>query len=184
MTYRLAGLLPLALLAACGKGEVELENASVEDVVKATANAQALNPGQWSNQTKIVSVEIPGMPQAEKKMMDAMTKAMVGQTTATESCVTPEQAKKPDATMFAGQGNNNCTFEKFSMAGGRMDAVMSCDAGAQGQMKMTMGGAYGGDNYALDSEIVMSGAPGMPGKGEMKIKASNTGKRTGECKPA
>jgi hypothetical protein len=87
MTYRLAGLLPLALLAACGKGEVELENASVEDVVKATANAQALNPGQWSNETRIVSVEIPGMPAAEKKMMDAMTKAMVGQTTATESCV-------------------------------------------------------------------------------------------------
>jgi hypothetical protein len=86
--------------------------------------------------------------------------------------------------MFAGQGNQNCTFEKFSMAGGRMDAVMTCNAGAQGKMKMTMGGPYGGDNYALDSEITMSGATGTAGKGEMKIKASNTGKRTGECKPA
>lgn len=180
----ICALAALAMLAACGKGEVELENASVEDVVKASANAQALNPGQWTNTVKIVSVDVPGMPQAGQAMKDAMTKAMTGQTNVQESCVTPEQAKKPDAALFAGQGQNNCKFEKFEIGGGEMDAVLTCSPGGQASMKMAMKGPYGGDAYNLTSDMEISGTPGMPGNMVMKIKAESTGKRTGECKPA
>lgn len=183
---KLAGLTALAmcaLVAACGKGEVELENASVEEVVKASANAQALNPGQWANTTRILSVEMPGMQQAEKAMMDRMTQAMVGQTNVSESCVTPEQAKKPDASLFAGQGQGNCQFDTFEIGGGKLNAVLSCNPGGEAAMKMTMNGTYGGENYDLDSQIEMSGAPGMASKTAMKIKAKNSGKRIGECKP-
>jgi Protein of unknown function (DUF3617) len=184
--FSIAALAVTALLAGCGAGDVELKNASVEDVVKATANAQALTPGQWSTTTEIVSVDMPGMPEKEKStMMAAMSKAMIGKKNVAESCVTPEQAKKPNAAMFAGADSGNCTFESFSMANGRMDAVMKCAApGRPGEMKMTMGGKYGGDTYELASEINMSGMTGAPGNGAMTIKANNSGKRVGECKPS
>lgn len=179
----LAAMSALVIVAGCGKGEVELENASVEEVVKASANAQALNPGQWANTTRIVSVEMPGMPQAEKAMMDRMTQAMIGQVSVQESCVTPEQAKKPDAGLFAGQGQRDCTFDKFELGKGAMNAVLSCNPGGQTTMKMKMSGAYGGDSYDLDSEMEIAGATGMPGRSGMKVKAKSSGKRTGDCKP-
>ncbi len=175
-------LIPLILLAACGKGDVELKNASVEDVVKATSNAQALNPGKWSTSTQVVAVEMPGAPAQSKVMLDALSKAMIGKTTVSENCVTPEQAKKPDASMFAGANSGACTFEKFSMAGGKMDAVMACaQPGKPTGMKMTMDGQYGGDTYALNSEIHMSGGPGMANGTGMTVKVTNTGKRLGKC---
>jgi Protein of unknown function (DUF3617) len=176
-------LTPLILLAGCGKGDVNLKNASVDDVVKATTNAQALTPGEWSTSTQITAVDMPGAPEKAKVMLAAISKAMVGKKTASENCVTPEQAKKPDANMFAGANSGSCTFEKFSMAGGRMDAVMNCaQPGSPGKMKMTMNGPYGGDSYSLASQIQMSGGPGMAGAAGMTISATNTGKRIGACK--
>jgi Protein of unknown function (DUF3617) len=176
-------LTPMMLLAGCGKGDVELKNATVEDVVKATTAAQALSPGEWSTSTQITAVDMPGAPENAKTMLAAITKAMVGKTTVTENCVTPEQAKKPDASMFAGANSGSCTFEKFSMSGGKMDAVMACaQPGAPGKMKMTMNGQYGGDSYALTSQILMSGGTGPNAGTGISVTATNTGKRTGDCK--
>ncbi len=182
MKYTALILTPLILLAACGKGDVDLKNASVEDVVKATTSAQALTPGEWSTSTKITAVDMPGAPDKAKLMLDAISKAMVGKTTASENCVTPEQAKKPDASMFAGANSGACTFEKFSMAGGKMDAVMNCaQPSGQGAMKMTMNGSYGGESYALTSQIQMSGMSGVAGGPGITVTAVNSGKHTGAC---
>jgi Protein of unknown function (DUF3617) len=168
-------------LAACSQGDVELKNASVEDVVKATANAQTLNPGQWATTTEVVSVDLPGMPGQSAAMKDQMTKALIGRQTVSENCVTPEQAKTPPAEMLAGGGSGDCRFDKYAMAGGKMDATLVCKPAAGGEMSMQMAGPFSGDSFALDATMQVA-APGMPGGKPMTIKTKMTGKRSGECK--
>jgi Protein of unknown function (DUF3617) len=168
-------------LASCGKGDVELKNASVEEVAKAAAGAQSISPGNWATTVEVVSVDLPGLPQQAGAMKDQMTKAMTGRKTVSEQCVTQEQAQKPPADMLAGDKGGNCRFESYAIKDGRMDATMVCAPKAGGQMKMQMAGPFGSDAYALDATMQVS-APGMPGGAPMTIKTKVTGKRSGECK--
>lgn len=170
----------LGLVSACGqKADVELKNASVEDVAAATKSAQKLEPGLWKTTVEIVSVDLPGMPAAQKGMADSMANAMKSRKNVSEHCVTKEESEKPPAKMLGGDGN--CTFENFKMAGGTLDAKMVCKPSAQpGQMTMTMNGSFGGESYALDSQMTMSGMTGAPGA-SMVVKAKTTGQRVGEC---
>jgi hypothetical protein len=184
MQYRLAGLGAFLLLAACGKGDVDLKDASVADVVKATVVSGSINPGKWSVSSEIVSVEMPGMPEQQKQMMAVMSKAMVGQTTINESCITAAQAAKPTPEMFSGKDSGDCSFETFSIDNGALSAVMNCSAPNKGpgKMHMSMQGQYGGDSYDVTSEIKMSGMQSGPAAAGMTIKSHSKGKREGACK--
>lgn len=182
MKRALVLLAPALLLAGCNKG-VEMKNASVEQVAEAAKDAKFIDPGQWTSTTEIVSVNLDGLPAAQQKMGEAMTKQMVGRKQTAQNCVTEEEAKKPAAGLFAGGDASACTYDNFKMAGGKLDATMTCKGKGPGAgtMHMTMAGDYAGDTYNVDVEMKMEGGQGMPGSG-MTIKARNAGKRIGECK--
>ena len=174
-------LAPAILLSACNKG-VEMKNASVEDVAEATKDAHFIKAGQWSTTSEIVSVNLEGLPAEAQKMGASISKSMIGRKNSFESCVTEAQSKKPATDLFAGGDKGNCAYDKFSMAGGKIDAVMSCTSpNGPGKVTMSMNGDYGDDAYAINVAMKMPGSPGMPGSG-MTMTAKNSGKRTGECK--
>ncbi len=168
-------------LAACGQGDVELKNASVEEVAKATAETQQLKPGQWKSTVQIVSADIPGLPPGAGAMKDQMVKSMTGRQTANEYCVTPEEAKKATADMLSGDKSGNCQFERYTIADGKLDAVMVCKPAQGGEMKVQMGGPFTSDGYSLDSTMQIA-TPDIPGGKPMTIKTKVTGERTGACK--
>lgn len=176
-------LCPLAL-AACGGSEpaVKAENASIDQVAKAAQDAVKMQPGQWQTQIKFVSVDIPGMPKAQADMMTQQM-AKMSETTA-ETCVTAEMVSKPPSEMFGGKAGNGCTYEKFELAGGKVDAVMTCKPQTGGEMKATTTGTMSSTSYQLTSETTMSGMTGMPGGGNMTSKTEITGKRIGDCPAA
>lgn len=170
-------LATATLLAGCNKG-VEMKNASVEDVAKATKDAHFITPGQWTNETEILSIDMSGVPEAEKPMLAAVTKAMVGKKQSFSNCVSEEEAKRPAAGMFSGGNKGDCTYDSFAMAGGKMDAVMTCKGkGGPGAMNMTLSGTYSDTDYAMNVTMKVSGQ----GQPAMAFKARNTGKRTGAC---
>ena len=185
MKLQLWGIAALVLLAGCNKaGNVDLKHASVDDVVKATVTSKTINPGQWSVSTEVISVDMPGLPEKQKAMMATMTKAMVGKKQINESCVTKAQAEKPPTEMFSGKNGAGCSFDKFSIDNGEMNAVMKCSApgGGAGAMTMTMAGQFGGDSYDIGSDMKVSGMGASPAGAAMTIKSHSTGKRTGDCK--
>jgi Protein of unknown function (DUF3617) len=183
-SMKYTALAPLLLIAACNSGEVNLTNASVEDVAKATSNVKKLTPGEWTNTTEIVSVDMPGIPAEQKEMMKSMSAAMIGKKTEVKNCITPEKAAKPTPEMF-GAANKNCEFESFKLTAGVMDAVMTCaDQAKGGSMKMTMKGQYGGETYAMETQVAMEPGAGVHSGMAMLISAKSSGKRTGECSPA
>lgn len=159
-------------LAACKKESVVAKDESVESVAK---KVQAANlkptPGRWEASMKFEKMDIPNMPPQAK---EAMNKQMnVTQTFA--SCLTPEEANQPNGSFFQ-KGAENCKYEHFVMADGKIDAAMVCKE-RNTQMKMTMAGNYSETQY--DMHVTSQGdmQPGMPMSVEMSIAA----RRTGEC---
>ena len=64
---------------------------------------------------------MPGMP-AE---MASQMKGITNRIETDQQCLTPEEAKRPKEDFFAGD-NKNCRYDHFTMAGGKIDALMKC----------------------------------------------------------
>ena len=173
-------LMPMFALAACGGGgqTVKGENASIEEVAKATQDAVKMQPGQWQTQIKFVSVDMPGLPKTQADMMgQQMAKASEN---VVETCVTPEMVSKPPSEMFGGKAGGGCVYDSYELSGGKLNAVMTCKPQGGGEMKSTTTGTIGSAAYELTSDTAMT-MPGMPGGGKMTMKTQIIGKRTGEC---
>ena len=170
--YRLVPLASLAL-AACGSGGgVEAKNESPESVARKVAASDVKpRPGRWQGSFKLESMDMPGMPPQARAQMN---KSMGAEQTYF-TCLTPEQAAKPDASFFQ-KSAPGCVYNNFSMAGGKLDAQMTCPAG-RGPTQMTMSGTYGEDDYSL--KIVGKGElqKGMP----MTMSIAVAMHRVGEC---
>jgi hypothetical protein len=181
----------LILLAGCGSestsqsaartGDVSLTNASVAEVAKQTAAANAggatrFEPGEWETTVSIEGANIPGMPAGATKAMEKLKLAK----TSVRNCMSPEQAAKPDEAMFAGKGGN-CRFDRYVMKDGRIDATMSC-AGERGGERavIAMKGSFTRTSFDLANS--MTAAP-MPGHPKVTMQSRVTGKRIGACKP-
>ena len=133
-----ASLALLALAACDSKDSVAAKNESPEAVAqKVAASDVRPRPGRWQGTFKLESMDMPGMPPQAR---EAMKKSM-GTTQTYFTCLTPEQAAKPDASFFQ-KSAPGCVYEHFTMAGGKLDAEMTCPAG-HGPTKMTMAGSYG-----------------------------------------
>lgn len=160
----------LLLLAACG-GPEKGQKQSAQQVAE-EMSALKLEPGQWEATNEILTASAPGIPPEALRQM-------VGQKTSVSNCVTPEQAENPSANFLAAQKDSNCTYQDFSMDGGRMTGTMSCSRpGTPGRMVMKMEGTYRAASYEMNMDM---SAEGMPGGMTMNVKARTTGRRVGPC---
>lgn len=169
-------------LAACSKGpEVSATNASTKEVAEkvaaATGGEAIIQPGRWEGTYTMHDMEIPGManmPPAAREQM----KAQMQQTRQFVNCVSEEDVKKQKA-FYMGDENKNCTYDHFTMGGGKIDAAMTCNSGREGAMAMTMTGSYSPDSYRMDMTGKGQGAGPTAG---MNMKFSVEARRVGACK--
>ena len=175
-------VVALALLAACNRSpSIEARNASRADVankIAAAGGAESfVRPGKWATTVSIDEMAVPGMPPEAA----ARIKSMNAKGRTFETCLTPEQAKKPTAEMFNGN-SDRCRYDHFTMGGGKIDMVMRCTGEGQGSavsQVMAMTGSYSPDSYhmAMDSKT----ESGAAGKGPMTMKMHLDANRLGEC---
>lgn len=175
-------IVALTALAGCNRSpSVEAHNASVADVAKQVAAAGGsesfVRPGKWETSVAIDSMDAPGMPpQAAQTMKSMSAKAHVVQ-----SCLTPDEAKKPTPEMFSGN-SKNCRYDKFVMGGGKIDMVMRCTGagpGAKVAQTMTMTGTYEPDSYHM--AMVSATDTGTSEMGPMTMKMHLDARRLGDC---
>lgn len=163
------------LLSACGKGEDKVAPMSADDVAE-KVQAVKLTPGQWETTVEIIDVKMEGLPEGAPA---GMMNNMIGSKTTVKSCITREQAEKPNADFLAAQKNANCSYSSFDMTGGLIKAAMICKGKNQpGELKMSMTGKYGADSYEMNQETNMSGF--QKGMG-MAMKSKVTGRHVGDC---
>ena len=161
-------------IAGCGQEKgVEAKNESVESVSNKVAAATNIRPqpGRWQSTVKMERIDMPGVPQQAK---DAMAKQMTAGHSFS-SCLTPEQVNQPNGGFFAG-GAEGCVYNSFTMAGGRVDADMTCDHGGMKQT-MKMNGNYSPTSYDIKISSQSEVQPGVP----MTMNLAVTSSRTGEC---
>lgn len=159
MKHALATLTLLALLAACGKADGELE------------------PGNWKNTMAMTKFDIPGAPPE----VAARAKAMLGQSQTTEACMSEDEARAGVRTMSSSMQQGQCSMEDFKQGGGTMSGTLVCKgAGSFGAPKMAMTGTYTPTKVAM----VMSGEmtdDKLPG-GKASMEMTLTSERVGDCK--
>ena len=172
----------LALLAACNRSPtVEATNATASEVAAKVAAAGGatsfVRPGKWSTTVTIDSMDFPGMPPGMASRMNQHATAAH----AVETCITPEQAKKPTAEMFSGN-SDQCRYDHFNMGGGKIDMVMRCAGkgpGEKASQVMAMTGSYDPDSYRM--AMTSTTETGAGAKGPMTMKMHLEAKRLGEC---
>lgn len=173
---RLTVILPLAAaaaLAGCNNSDtVTAKNESVADVADkvAASNIKPL-PGRWETTVKMGKVEMPGMPAGAAEAMAKRAEAAKPMAT----CLTPADAEKMDGSQFR-NASENCKYDNFSMAGGKVEGVMTCTNGGQTQ-RVAMNGTYAPEAYDLAISTQMEVQPGKTMNSEMSVSS----RRTGDC---
>lgn len=167
MRRRVPLLSGFALLAGCG--DRNDGNMSANEVA-AELSAMTIAPGEWEVASEVVRVSAPNLPiQARDRM--------IGPRARLRSCITPEQAARPEARFLAGQNGRGCSYADFAMQGGRMTGTMRCPEPGGGATIARMTGDYRRDGYAL----VMTIETPMPDGATMRIETRTLGRRMGDC---
>jgi hypothetical protein len=171
----------IAALAACNSSpKVDEKNASIAEVAQKVREAGAgqsfVRPGRWESKVTIEQFDIPGMPPEMAQRMKTMMAER--QEHGFETCLTPEDVKRPREGFFAGK-NNQCRYEHFTMGGGKIDALMRCDSKSGGAPIMQMAGTYSPDSYQMQTSMKMAG--GTSADGGMSMQMRIDAKRVGEC---
>jgi Protein of unknown function (DUF3617) len=184
MSFRIMAATAALALAACNNqqeaGNAAANGAAADggnvataaggDAGTAGAAMVEMRPGQWETTVEVLRLNmanVPGMPAG-------MTQPLPPPTTV-RSCVTPEQARRPNADMFAGGNQAGCTYENFSMTGGRMQGVVTCNSSGT-TVRSTFNGSFGAESMQVESETQVS-ANGVTVDTASRV----TGRRLGDC---
>lgn len=148
-----------------GNGEVTLKEAAKQ----AEAQGMKPEPGQYKATIVMTGIDIPGMP-AE------MAGHGGGMTTTTEYCLTKEQVANGFEDMMKRGQNGECSYERFNLDGGKIDAVMVCKT-AEGTARMTMDGTA----TPTTSDFTATMAMNFDGAGDATMKFDAKHERIGDC---
>lgn len=134
-------------------------------------SAAAIDPGEWQSTTQMVDMELPS--EVPPQVAD-MIRQQMGEATTSAMCITQEDIDEAPQRMFD-QSEGQCSYSKFSMEGGQLNATATCDTG-QGTLTMRMSGSYTDTTYEM--QMSMNGDAGM---GPMAMTYATTGERVGAC---
>ncbi|MEE4454525.1 DUF3617 domain-containing protein [Novosphingobium resinovorum] len=166
-------------LAGCGSKEDASDGAtrSVEDVQKEAAKLDTPEAGEYRQVVEITRFEVPGMPKEAAEQMKTMMTA--GQQSTI--CLTKEDAEKGYRDMFRNVGKGDqCSYSKFDVDGGRLDAQMDCQSPQQGKAVMKLNGTVRNDGSDVTVDMDMTG--GQAPMRSMKMTMHLTTTRLGDCK--
>ncbi len=172
-----AGAVLLAGCSAADKTEGEAAGkVSVKDAAaKAKSEMPRPEPGLYRTTVTMTGLKIPGLP-------PEMEGHGAGLTTTTENCLTKEAVANGYGEMVKQGQNGDCIFERFDVAGGKIDAVMACKAqGRSTRMEMA------GTTTKTGAEITAAMAMDFEGAGKGTMNFTTKHERIGDCpagKPA
>jgi len=178
MLYAATGVCALAL-AGCNKNSVEATNEKPSAVASKVAEAAGsgsvqFTPGRWETEVKVVKMDMDGVPPEAKRMMEQM----MGKGRTVSSCLTKEEAEKPNGKFF-GQADKNCTYDHFTMGNGSIDSKLTCKT-PQGSQVMTMNGSFTGTTYNTTMHMQGQGPMGKVMNMTMELAARRVGDCTGK----
>lgn len=174
--FALAGCQSAAEKQAAATGEIHAANASTKEVaglIKAAAEKNAAQPGLWQASLKIDAVDLGGAGDDAAQLQAA--KALERDS---RECRSADQLKPVDVTKLEQAAGGECVFERYDMAGGRIDAQVVCRKGQGRETHVAIHGTTSPTGFDVATEN-RSGKPGERGYALIKLRSS--GKRLGAC---
>lgn len=177
--FALAGCQSAAERQAAATGEIEVSNASMQEVsglTRAARTQQVMQPGNWESGTELIAADFGPGPQHEAQMAAA---AKIPRHAV--KCQSASDLAPVDVSTLEKIGGS-CVFPRFVQKGGRIDVQIECTKDGA-KTALSYKGTMGKDGYDVAVEQ-NSGAPGQPGYAAVKMRVY--GKRLGQCagKPA
>lgn len=179
----LAGLALMGL-SACGGSKSEAPPpAKKEESKKAEKGAKPgpvevrFAPGRWESTIKVEKLDLGQMPPQVRQVIEQE----LGKERKLISCLTAEEAGKPDADFFGGDKSGDCTYDTYDVTGGRLNVEMSCKTG-KGVQKVRLNGTYSADTYSMTMSTSGDAGLGQPMLMTMNIASRRTGACTGDEK--
>jgi hypothetical protein len=174
----LAASLAFAPLSGCGEPEAEGtgedgSGIASSEVAQRARDAVQPQPGQYRAVMEVLEIDIPGAPEGAGDMMRQM---MDGQ--AREYCLTQADVDKGYEEMARQSQDGDCTFERFDVDGGDIDAAMVCTGEQSNAIRMTMTGTA----TPTSSVMNMTTTGDMTGMGESTLRMKATHERVGDCR--
>lgn len=153
--------------AATGEGDLSLG----EVAERARAGTVRPRPGQYRSKVELVDIDIPGAPPQAAEMM----RSSVARTN--EFCLTEDDVEEGFRRLASQPQGENCSFSRFDVDGGAIDAAMRCTNPGGGTLDITMQGTGG----ETSSQFTMTMAGNLGGTGEGSMTMKQTSERIGDC---
>lgn len=173
----LLALPALLLVSSCssnsdsnGDGKVSRDERAKE---MAKDGYLAMQPGRWKTSFTFTEIDVPRLGRSErKKIMRELESGASG-----ISCLSAEEAAKPGADFFGGEGAEDCTYSKFDLAGNRAQMALSCGMGGMGKASMDLDGTVGETSFEFNTKLTVD----VPLAGKIKLSGTATGTHEGAC---
>jgi hypothetical protein len=167
--------------AGCGKGGADADGdgkISTREAAAEVSGAVAPRPGQYESKMQLLEIEMPEVAGVDGEQMKKTLQSAMNSTT--RHCVTAEDAQNAAKQMIQTPENDNCSYSKFDISGGNVEAVMACKNPDGSTSNMQLSGQMGREQshmvMALDQAV-----PGLPGGGKSHFKMQVDSRRIGEC---
>jgi len=163
---------------AAETGQIEVANASADEVSRLMRAAQpklAMKPGEWRFELRVLSAETGAGPLAEG---DAKLASLRQQERTIVGCRAEKDLKPIDLEQLE-KVAGECTFPRYSLARGKLEAQIECEQPSGAATRMTARGTTSSDGFAVTLDQ-RSGTPGAEDYVALKLQAR--GRRLGECR--
>ncbi len=161
-----------ALLAGCsgGGGADGTDAVSVKEVAeKAKAAIPRPDPGLYKTTVTMTKIDIPGLP-------PEMADHGAGMVRTVEHCLSAADVDKGFEALVKEGQDGECSYESFSAAGGKIEAVMVCKA--QGRDTRTQ---ISGSATKTGADLTAATAMDFEGVGKATLNFTAKHERIGEC---
>ena len=168
--------LAFATLPLAGCGNPDTGPKSIEEAQEEAAKLDRPRPGQYKQTMTVTRFEVPNAPPE----MAEQFKAALGQGHDTQFCLTEDMAQQGFKDMFREIGKDGeCAYERFDVAGNKLDAVLNCESAAEGKGRITLSGTVGPEGSVVEVNID-SDNPNSP-VGKTRIGMQMVSERLGDC---
>ena len=174
----MAGLALALTLAACGggtdadaNGDGAVTTEEMRTAVEANGGSIKPEPGQYKMTMSVAKMEIPNAPKGMADMMGD------GFGMNFNYCLTREEADKGFEESIRKGREDNCTYERMNLDGGKIDVAMKCNDPDSGRMEGTMTGTVS----PTKMDLTFKGKQQMGPMGDAEMEMTIQHERIGDC---
>ena len=165
-------------LASCSDKGADRDGDGTVDTAERAAEMDydafiPMKAGLWETKFEFTEINLPTLDKSQKQqIMDEVAKG-----SSSRSCLSAEEAKKPGADFFGGDGAEKCVSKAFDVSGQSVKMALTCGMDGMGSVDMQLAGVMGETEFNYQSEVDLR----LPMVGKVRMKGNAVGKHIGEC---